>query len=69
MAVHKGALDAFDSRLASDRKSSDGMPIFVHGLTADLGSGEKRQRPRGDDGRMIETTVESICGALDGQPI
>src|SRR5439155_13063562 len=42
MAVHKGALDAFDSGVASNRKSSDGMSIFVHGLTADLRSVEKR---------------------------
>jgi len=28
--------------VASNRKSSDGMSIFVHGLTADLRSVEKR---------------------------
>src|SRR5439155_1689193 len=48
MAVHKGALDAFDSGVASNRKSSDGMSIFVHGLTADLRSVDPRSILRTD---------------------
>src|SRR5439155_16165278 len=59
-------------------KSSDGMSIFVHGLTADLRSVEKRypilnrvvqspsrRWPKGDDGRMTETAVGIICGSFD----
>ena len=41
MAGHKGALDA-SIREASNRMGSDGMSIFVHGLRANLGSGEQR---------------------------